>query len=216
VTLATGFVDFATGRDSIVTAPGAGSVAEVKVWAFPLFTPIPGAQAPVAGGAHAGHGGSAIDQPTNTSSFMPFGKDYRGGVSLAVGWLAGSLGGAKRIVVGQLADTGQVKVFTAGSALDGGPSLYLHSPAQHGHGATFKEMASFKPFNVPGAARVATTSTTTGAHLLVSGMATSDGEASVLKYDLVRPSPQAKTVELRRLGQVYSGKSSQPTLVGGD
>lgn len=215
VTLATGFVDFATGRDSIVTAPGTGSVAEVKVWVFPLFTPIPGAPAPVAGGAHAGHGGGAIDQPTNTSSFMPFGKDYRGGVSLAAGWLAGSLGGAKRIVVGQLADTGQVKVFTAGSALDGGPSLYLHSPSQHGHGAIFKEMASFKPFNGPGGARVATTSTTTGAHLLVSGMATPGGEASVVKYDLVRPSPQAKTAELRRLGQVYAGKGSLP-LLGGD
>ena len=62
-------------------------------------------------------------------------------------------------------------MFTSGSALDGGPPLYLHSPSQHGQGATFKEMASFKPFNSPGPVRVATTSTTTGAHLLVSGLA---------------------------------------------
>jgi FtsP/CotA-like multicopper oxidase with cupredoxin domain len=213
VTLATGFVDFATGRDSIVTAPGAGSIADVKVWAFPLLRPIPGVKTS-SSDPHAAHGG-AIDQPVNTSTFMPFGKDYRGGVSLATGWLAGSLGGAKRIVVGQLADSGQVKVFTAGSALDGGPSLYLHSPSQHGHGTVFKEMASFRPFGVPGAVRVATTSTTTGAHLLVSGMS-AGSETAVLKYDLVRPTPQARTVELRRLGQVYSAKGAQAAILGGD
>ena len=205
VTLATGFVDFATGRDSIVTAPGAGSPSEVKVWAFTLLKPLPGAPAP-----------TAIDQPLLTSSFAPFGKEYRGGVSLATGWLAGNLGGAKRIVVGQLADTGQVKIFSGGSSLDGGPAMYLHSPTEHGHGATFKEMASFKPFAGAGAARVATTSTTTGAHLLVSGMSKPGSETSVLKYDLVRPTPQAKTVELRRLGQVQSGPAGQPAMLGGD
>ena len=40
VSIATGFVDFSTGRESIVTAPGAGSPAEVKVFAFPLLKPI--------------------------------------------------------------------------------------------------------------------------------------------------------------------------------
>ena len=44
---------------------------------------------------------------------MPFGRAYRGGVSLATGWLAGSLGGAKRIIVSQLADKGSVKIFRA-------------------------------------------------------------------------------------------------------
>jgi FG-GAP repeat protein len=39
VTIATGFVDFSTGRESIVTAPGAGSPTEVKVFAFPLLKP---------------------------------------------------------------------------------------------------------------------------------------------------------------------------------
>ncbi len=37
-----------------------------------------------------------------TAEFRPFGDDYRGGVTLATGWLAGVLGGAERIVVGQL------------------------------------------------------------------------------------------------------------------
>ena len=47
MSIATGFVDFSTGRDSIVTAPGPGSPAEVKVFAFPLLKPI-------AGSSHAG------------------------------------------------------------------------------------------------------------------------------------------------------------------
>ena len=37
VSIATGFVDFSTGRESIVTAPGPGSPTEVKVFAFPLL-----------------------------------------------------------------------------------------------------------------------------------------------------------------------------------
>src|SRR5262249_47524397 len=40
VSIATGFVDFSTGRESIVTAPGPGSATEVKVFAFPLLKPI--------------------------------------------------------------------------------------------------------------------------------------------------------------------------------
>ena len=40
MSIATGFVDFSTGRESIVTAPGAGSPTEVKVFAFPLLKPI--------------------------------------------------------------------------------------------------------------------------------------------------------------------------------
>ena len=43
------------------------------------------------------------NKPAVTNAFMPFGMTYRGGLSLATGWLAGSLGGAERIVVGQLA-----------------------------------------------------------------------------------------------------------------
>jgi FtsP/CotA-like multicopper oxidase with cupredoxin domain len=205
VSVATGFVDFSTGRESIVTAPGPGSPAELKVFAFPLFKPI----------ANAGQA-AAPDEPINTASFTPFGTDYRGGVSLATGWLAGSLGGAKRIIVSQLADKGSVKIFSSGSALDGGPSLYLHSPLHHDHGANFREIASFEPFSGSGGTRVATTSTTTGANLLVSGIAPGATDTSVLKYDLVRPSAQATTLGAVRLGQVWSGKASAPPALGGD
>src|SRR5262249_46363061 len=95
VNLAAGFVDFPTGRESIVTAPGPGSPAWVKVFAFPLFRPI--------GADETGTPAAGTAQLVNTASFLPFDKEYRGGVSLATGWLAGSLGGAKRIIVSQLA-----------------------------------------------------------------------------------------------------------------
>jgi hypothetical protein len=145
---------------------------------------------------------------------IPFGKDYRGGASLATGWLAGALGGAKRIIVSQLADSGSVKVFSSGSALDGGPSLYLQSPLHHGHSAHFREIASFTPFDGAAGARVATTSTTTGANLLVSGVAAGGSEASVLKYDFVRPNAPSTTLQAVRVGKVWSGKTSQPPLLG--
>jgi hypothetical protein len=135
---------------------------------------------------------------------------------LATGWLAASLGGAKRIIVSQLADSGSVKVFSSGSALDGGPSLYLQSPLHHGHGGHFREIAAFEPFDGSAGTRVATTSTTTGANLLVSGVATGGTDASVVKYEFVRPNAQSTTLQAVRLGQVWSGKGSQPAILGGD
>ena len=107
-----------------------------------------------------------------------------------------------------------MKVFSSGSALDGGPSLYLQSPVHHGHAAHFREIASFKPFDGAAGARVATTSTTTGADLLVSGVAAGGSEASVLKYDFVRPNAQATTLQAVRVGEVWSGKASQPPVLG--
>jgi hypothetical protein len=179
----------------------------VKVFAFPLLKPI--------GKADAGSVPTP-NQPVITAFFLPFGDDYRGGVSLATGWLAGPLGGARRIVVSKLADSGSVKIFSSGSALDGGPSLYLQSPEHHGHGAQFREIASFEPFGGSGGVRVATTSTTTGANLLISGAAPGGTDASVIKYDFVRPNAQSTTLEAVRLGQVWSGKASAPPTLGGD
>lgn len=202
-------MDFSTGRESIVTAPGAGSTTEVKVFAFPLFKP--NGQAALGNAQAAGN-----EQPVNTASFMPFGRNYRGGVSLATGWLAGSLGGAKRIVVSQLTDRGSVKIFSSGSALDGGPALYLQSPMDHAHSTHFREIAAFEPFDGSVGTWVATTSTTTGANLLVSGVAAGGGDISVAKYELVRPNAQSTTLQAARLGQVWSGKGSQPATLGGD
>lgn len=215
--LTTGFVDYSTGRFSIVTAPGAGETGEVKVFAFPLLKPMrKGSTNTDTSTGHDGMQAAAPGQPVSTASFKPFGDAYRGGVSLATGWLAGSLGGAERIVVSQLADAGTVKVFSSGSALDPGPAIYLHSPADHGRHSAFREIASFNPFDGTSGTRVATTSATHGANLLASGVPSQGKGASVLKYDFVRADAKATTLSAIRLGEVYSGAGSQPATLGGD
>lgn len=207
VSLSAGFVDFGTGRDSIVTAPGAGSVAQVKVFVFPLLTPIQGE-------SHSATKTAPIDQPVNSASFLPFGGEYEGGLSLAVGWLAGSLGGAKRIIASELSGTGTVKVFSSGSALDGGPAMYLSNPSMHDHTAVFREIASFQPFAGGTGTQVAATSTTVGANLLVSGASLLGQQ--ILKFDFVRPGPKANMLEASQLGQVLSLRGSRPVVVAGE
>jgi len=154
-------------------------------------------------------------KPNLAAAFMPFGLDYRGGLSLATGWLGGTLGGAERIVVGQLSAPGQVKVFSSGSALQGGPAMYL-APADHSPIVGFGEMASFTPFDGEAGVTVATTSTTHGADLLVSGVLARDKTAQVVKYQLVRPSPQATNMLVKKLGTVVSKAGSVPNVLGGD
>lgn len=205
ISVAAGLVDFATGRNSIVTASGAGSTAEVKVHVFPLLKPV-------AGSAHAGMKMDAVNEPTLSATFTPFGNGYKGGVSLGVGWLAGSLGGAKRIVVSQLTGKGAVKVFSSGSRLDGGPEMYLHNPSEHSHGANFREIASFNPF--AGGTQVATTSTTTGASLLVSG-STPQGNR-VMKFDFIRADAKAATLKAVPLGEGFSVAGSNAVVLAAE
>jgi hypothetical protein len=207
VTLSSGFVDFTTGRQSIVTAPGPGAPSNVKVFVFPLLAPLEGATA-----AHQ-HGAAGSAQPVTTTEFKPFGEGYRGGISLATGWLAGALGGAERIVVGQL-DGGEVKVFSSGSALDGGPSMYLHSASAHQH-ASFTEMASFAPFGdrVRGVS-VATTSTTEGADLLVSPLS-NDGKATARRFAFERTSEASTTLKPKLVGEITL-EGAGPIALGGD
>jgi FtsP/CotA-like multicopper oxidase with cupredoxin domain len=212
VSVASGFVDFTTGRYSIVTAPGPGSMAQVKVFNFSLMKPL----------GEKKHSGPGSDQckpgdnkPAVTNSFMPFGMTYRGGVSLATGWLAGSLGGAERIVVGQLTGPGEVKVYSSGSRLEGGPKVYL-AAADHTPVATFVEIASFKPFDQASGVNVATTSTTTGADLLVSGISPADKNVEVLKFELLRPDPDAARLVAKQLSTVMSTQGASASVLGGD
>ena len=78
VTLASGFVDFASGRNSIVTAPGPGAPTQVKVFSFSLMTPL---RKPTASSA-AQNKCPGPKEEAITSAFMPFGLGYRDGVSL--------------------------------------------------------------------------------------------------------------------------------------
>jgi hypothetical protein len=118
-------------------------------------------------------------------------------------------------VVGQLSGTGQVKVFSSGSALQGGPAMYL-APADHSPIVGFSEMASFTPFDGDAGVSVATTSTPYGANLLVSGVSAKDMTAQVLKYELVRPSPQATNMLVKQTGTVVKAEGAQPNALGGD
>lgn len=201
VTLTSGFVDFATGRNSLVTAAGADGIAMVKVFVFPLTTPV---------GGKVGQ----LDKPVNTTSFLPFGPLYRGGVSLGTGWLAGSLGGAKRIIVSQLADKGTVKVYSSGLALDGGPAMYVQNPSQGDHVAAFREIASFEPVAGGTGTRIATTSTTTGANLLASSV--SPEAATILKFDFARADAKATVLKPIPLGQAISLAGAKAVILGGD
>jgi len=155
-------------------------------------------------------------QAAVTSAFMPFGIGYRGGVSLATGWLTGALGGAETIVVGQLTGPGTVKVYSSGSLLQGGPKMYLESAMRQGHTVDFTEAVSFNPFDSTSGVRVATTSTTIGADLLVSGVSSKDRAVQVLKFQLARPNPDAVMLQAKQLGIVVSAAGSLPDVLGGD
>ncbi len=204
VTVSAGFVDFASGRFSIVTAAGPGGPGIVKVFNYSLMTPVDA----------AGRQSAAL-QPAVTASFAPFGDTYRGGLSLATGWLAASLGGAERIVVGQLGEGSTVKVYSSGSEMRGGPQMYLHN-MMHDHPTSFSEVARFDPFDGKAGVSVATTSTTSGADLLVAGMLAADKTARVVKYRLARPDAHATMLTAEKMNEVVSMEAGTPPTLGGD
>lgn len=202
VNLAAGFVDFLTGRNSIVTAPGAGS--RVKVFSYSLMTPIgaPPAWPNNPGEAHM------------DASFTPFGAGYRGSMSIATGWLAGSYGGAEAIAAARLTGAGTVKVFSTGTALQGNPAMYLRSAMMHEMASNFSEIASFEPFAGSSGVRVATTSTTIGADLLASGARGSS--VQIEKFRLTRSTPQARALTAKSVHAVWTGSGTAPIVLGGD
>jgi FtsP/CotA-like multicopper oxidase with cupredoxin domain len=190
VSIATGMVDLGSGRETIVTAPGPGDAAQIKTFRFDLYTPTARAQANGTVPEHA----TKPNEPTMTSNFLAYDENYTGGVSLSTGWVAGAEGGAKRIITGQLGGAGTVRVWSTGSRLDGYPGIYLLSPNHHDADIKFDQIASFEPFTGgnPTGVTVATSSTTSGADLLVSGNGANGTE--VRKYGLARPAPEATTV----------------------
>jgi FtsP/CotA-like multicopper oxidase with cupredoxin domain len=202
VNLSAGFVDFLTGRNSIVTASGRGG--QVKVFSYSLMTPI----------------GSPPAWPNNPgtphldAAFMPFGDGYRGPISVATGWLAGQYGGAEAIAVGQLSGAGMVKVFSTTTTLQGAPKMYLHSAMMHELASDFSQIAAFKPFGTVSAVRVATTSTTIGADLLASGG--SGGNLKIEKYRLRWSNPNDHELTAMPVHAVWSGTGTAPAVVGGD
>ena len=189
VSIATGMVELGSGRESIVTAPGPGDVPEIKTFRFDLYTPTLRSRASGTASEHA----TKPNEPAMTANFLAYEEGYKDGVSLSTGWVAGEEGGAKSIVTGQLGGAGTVRVWSAGSQLDGSPAMYLDSPNHHDSDIEYRQTASFEPFAgaAPGVT-VATTSTTAGADLLVSG-AVPDG-SEVRKFSLGRVAPEATTL----------------------
>jgi hypothetical protein len=202
VNVAAGFVDFLTGRNSIVTVPGTG--AQVKVFSYSLMTPI---GAPPSWPNNPG-------TPHIDASFAPFGADYHGSMSVATGWLAGSYGGAEAIAVGRLSDAGTVKLYSTGTALEGNPKMYLHSAMMHELHSNFNEIASFEPFAGASSVRVATTSTTIGADLLASSV--SNGTVRIEKFRFTRATPQAHVLTATRVHAVQSRPGTLAAVIGGD
>ena len=129
--------------------------------------------------------------------------------------LAGSIGGAEPIIVGQLTSPGEVRVFSSGSALQGGPTIYLAS-AEHSPFVKFTEAARLKPPGGAFGSRVATTSTTAGADLLVSGFSGDAKASKVRKYHFARPAVSAATLQADFVGEVFSEAGSGPVALGGD
>ncbi len=191
VTLATGMVEAGSGRESIVTAPGQGDAPLIKTFRYDLYVPTARAQAN--GTAPQEHSGKPTD-PRMTSQFMAEAEDYKDGVALSTGWVAGAEGGSKSIVTSALAGDGTVRVWSSGSLLDGQPAMYLDNPNHHEENVEYAQISSFTPF--PGATpgvTVATTSTTEGADLLVAGLTPAGQE--LRKYTLGRSAPDATTLD---------------------
>jgi hypothetical protein len=152
--------------------------------------------------------------PNMDASFMPFGAAYHGSISIATGWLAGSYGGAEAIAASQLTGAGTVKVFSTGTALQGNPLMYLKSAMMHDMASNFSPVASFNPFPGASSVRVATTSTTIGADLLVSGAP--GGKVQLEKLRLTRATPQANMLTAKLMHAIWSAPGAAPAVLGGD
>jgi hypothetical protein len=186
----------------------------VKTFRYDLFEPTAAAQSNGTADEHGGHTGG----PRLTSEFLAYDESYHDGVSLSTGWVAGAEGGAKSIVTGMLGGDGTVRAWSSGSRLDGEPGMYLEGPNHHSDGnVTFTQIASFAPFagGPPGiGVQVATTSTTTGADILVSGAG--PGGTEVRRFGLGRPDPKSTTVAPLPLGTLPPlHASTGPVPLGG-
>jgi hypothetical protein len=88
--------------------------------------------------------------------------------------------------------------------------------AAHTVAPIFTDIAQFKPFDEASGVRVATTSTTVGADLLVSGISQVDKTVKVRKYQLFKPTAEADVLAAKQINEVSSGGGSFPSVLGGD
>jgi len=200
ITVAAGLTD-PMGRFSIVTAPNTGP-AHLKVFSFDLLTSNADADQSVAQP-------TVLGDPTLVTEFDAFDAAYTGGVSLATGWIAGNEGGAESIVVGQRAGDGLVRTFSSGSNLTGQSEVYIES-FEHQMMVSFSPSMTFKPLG--SGVSVATTSTTSGAKILVASKV--EGAGVVKSFDVTR-APKGAQLRPSQGTQVATTGSKAGTL-GGD
>ena len=189
------------GRFSIITAPNSGP-ARLKVFSFDLLTPNAEAQQSVAQPTELG-------EPMLVTEFDAFDASYTGGVSLATGWIAGDEGGAESIIVGQRAGDGLVRTFSSGSNLTGQSEMYVES-FEHQMMVSFSPSMTFKPFG--SGVSVATTSTTSGAKILVAGKANGTGVVESFEVTRARTGPQLRPTNGTRVATT----GSRAGALGGD
>lgn len=211
VSVAVGSPQSNLGRSAIVVGPLKGMVSTIKTFVFTLFTP----NTPITRSENGAT--ESVGETTNPilmSSFVAFGPRYKGGVSLATGWVAGTEGGLNRIIVSQLTGA-RVKVYSTGSRLQGHPKDYIMPVTDYSAGDPYTAMADFvwvdnRPeqahnLTLVGGLTVAASSTARGAWLVVAGTFEKLAEyerpgpphsySMVFRTDLGRSSPDAVLVE---------------------
>ena len=125
---------------------------------------------------------------------MAYDENYKDGVALSTGWVAGGEGGAKSIITSQLAGArarcgcGRPDRSSTGSRA----CTWKVRTTTRRTSSTPRSLRSHRSPGLPQAPTVATTSTVYGADLLVAG--TTPGGQEVRKYTLERPAPDATTL----------------------
>lgn len=154
VALSSGLVT--PGRISILAAPNEDD--HIKIFQFPLFTKTQNS-------IDTNTVPHDIGLPDLIAELDAF-ENYEGPISLATGWIAAQEGGLASIITGQASGDGNVRVFSWANNLHGQSPMYVES-IHHQHTATFKPTLTFAPLQGP--VSVATTSTTSGADIVVAG-----------------------------------------------
>lgn len=156
VTLSSGMVT--PGRISILAAPNGSD--HIKIFQFSLFTKV---RDPLDSNAAL----KEIGDPNLIAEIDVF-ENYEGPISFATGWISAQEGGMQSIIAGQSSKEGNVRVLSWASNLHGQSPMYVEN-MHHAGEVTFTPTLTFAPLNGP--TSVATTSTTSGADIVIAGRA---------------------------------------------
>lgn len=182
VDVATGLVDL-SGREVIVTAPGAGAQPRVKTWIASLMTSADHHD------HHSRHGRVAHGAMEPAGSFLAFESSYRGGVSIATGWVAGREGGFSRIIAGKASGSSEVSVWSSGSKQEGHPTMYVEPLHSHEADVEYRRALRFTAF--PGSTAgvdVTTAANPRSADLIVVAR----GGSSAVVFNVHRPKGKSR------------------------